>query len=92
MNGIPVIKIELEHMKHSILHAFSQHVADTDSMVKSAVEKFCTPENLQRILDNQVEAVLKAAIQEEVGTFFRYGDGRAFLRKAVTDQLEKNYL
>lgn len=79
--GVPIMRLELEGMKHSILHAFSQMSVATDAMVQVEVEKFCQPERLQEIIAQEVGRVLKASIENEVRSFFSYGDGGTYIKE-----------
>lgn len=90
MSGIPIIRLELEGMKLAILHAFSEYQAGTDQAVKEAMEKYCSPENLARIVDQCVERELRAAIEKEIASFFQYGAGRQFLAAAVKQKLSES--
>lgn len=37
-------------MKHAMLHAFSEHLLNTDAAFKAAIEDACKPEKVQAIL------------------------------------------
>ena len=87
--SIPVVRLEVEYMKHAILHAFTEHTMKVDEDVKRAVEYFCRPENIQAIVGKAVNDVLKSAIEDEIRNFFMYGAGKAALADAVKRRLEK---
>lgn len=87
MGQIPIIRLELESMKHSIYAAFSEHAASMDLDIKASVEAFCTPGNPKGIIKDQVDRVLKAAIEDEIKSFYAYGDGRKIIREAVQKRL-----
>ena len=65
-NSIPVVRLEVEYMKHTILHAFTEHSLKVDEDVKRAVDHFCRPENIQAIVKGAVDSVLKEAINSEI--------------------------
>lgn len=90
-NGMPILRLELEGMKLSFLRAFQELSVQTDAMVKSAVEDFCRPERLQKIIDDEVNRTLKAAIEKEVETFFRYGDGSELIKLLTRKALESKF-
>lgn len=85
--NMPIIRLSLEGMQMSILHAFAQYQVENDAMVKEAVEAFLKPENVQRIVAQCVEREIKSALEKEISTFFLYGAGRDFLAKAVKEKL-----
>lgn len=88
-HSIPVVRLEVEYMKHAILHAFTEHTLKVDQDVKAAVEHFCRPENVRAIVAQAVDSVLKDAIEGEIRDFFMYGAGREALAQAVKDRLNK---
>lgn len=84
---IPVIRLEVEGMKFAILKAIPEYAADLSAEIASAVERFCTPENIQVVIDTEVSRVIRSVIDEEVTRFYRSGDGRAVIRQAVGERL-----
>lgn len=88
--GIPIIKLEVEGMRHTVYHALSEHAAAMDESVKAAVDAFCTPENIDSIVRGAVMEHMNAAVKEEVRDFFRYnGAGRKAVREAVIQHLDE---
>lgn len=85
--NVPLIRLEVEHMKQSMVHACSIYLAKMDEQIQAAVERECTVENVTRIIQNAAAEAITKAIKEEVDAFFRYGDGRKVINKAVTEQL-----
>lgn len=90
---MPIIRLEVEGMKHSILTALSRHSVEMDSMVQGAVEAFCTSEHINNIVKSEVNLQLELAVKAEVRSFFQYsGAGRKAVYEAVTKHLEDNFL
>ena len=85
--SFPVIKIELERMRATLLVALSEYAARMDSDIQTAVDQFCQPDNLKAVIEQVVERELKAAISQEVEQFFRYGAGRQAISRAVVERL-----
>lgn len=88
MNAVPLIRIELEGMKHAIIHAMSEHLAQMDADIQEAVNAACTPENIKKIITDTAEREIKNAITQHVQDFYRYGDGRSVIRDAVFEVLK----
>jgi hypothetical protein len=88
--SMPVIRLELETMRHSICAAFSDYVTKLDEDVQAAVEAFCTPSNLKAIIETQVRQTLTAAIQDEIKAFYSCGDGRKAVKEAIQRRLSEN--
>ena len=90
--AIPVVRLEVEYMKHAILHAFTEHTLKVDADVKAAVERFCRPENIAAIVEDAVNHALKEAIYSEIENFYRYGAGKAHIVEAVRKRLSGDSL
>ena len=84
---IPIIRLEVEGMKFAILKGLAEYATDLSEEIKSAVERFCTPANIQSVIDREVHTVISRAIGEEVDRFYRTGAGRAVIRQAVDERL-----
>ncbi len=80
LQGVPVLRLTLEGMQFDILKALTQYQLDLAEETRKAVEKFCTPENVQA-------TSMRRAIEEEVERFYRTGAGREVIRQAVNDRL-----
>ena len=87
---IPIIRIELERMALTLNTMLSQELAKMDVDVREAVKHFCTPENIRRILNQQVQSAVEAGITSELSAFFRYGNGRKLLRKAIEEHFSES--
>lgn len=70
MEGIPIIRLEIERMKQTILQALPQHAAAMDASVQDAIERYCTPENIEAVVRTAATQALDAAVKEEVRSFF----------------------
>ena len=88
----PIIRLEVDRMKHSIVTALTELAALMDSSGKKAVEAYCTEENIDAVVRKAAMEALDAAVKEEVRNFFGYsGQGRLAVREAVEQFLNKNY-
>jgi hypothetical protein len=83
----PIIRLEVESMKHTMLYHLMQYSAQMDETLQKAVENFCTPENLETIIMNETSKVLDRVIREEVSRWFVHGEGRAAIKAAVEKRL-----
>lgn len=90
-NTVPIIRLEVEGMKHTVQMMLSKYAAELDKEVFDAVEKFCTSSNIERVINECTEKSIKQAIELEIGDFFRYGNGRKAIKEAVENQLNGIY-
>ena len=88
MDGtIPIIRMEVEGMKAQICTALREYAVQMDKDIQTAVDAYCTPENITRVIHQAAFAALDYAIKEEVDKFFRYGDGRKAVAAAVKESI-----
>lgn len=86
---VPIIRLEVEAMRHTIQVALSQHSAQLDQNIQSAIEEYCTADNIERVVKKAAAAALDVAIKEEVDRFFRYGAGREAVAASVKESILK---
>ena len=87
---LPIIRLEVEGMKHSISVALMEHQIQMDEYVSKAIEEYCTPENIERVVMAASSLAINNALKEEVEKFFRYGNGRKAIATAVENILMNN--
>lgn len=88
--SIPIIRIELEGMKHTLMAAMSQHLLEMDDLIQVQVDRVCTPENISSIVYEQAKTQIKNAIDDAVRTFYSYGDGQKAVKEAVFQALKES--
>ena len=90
MMNVPIIRLEVERMKETILAALPRHAAMMDASIQAAIEAYCTPENINLVVQEVVKHNLDAAVKEEVRNFFQWSaPGRQAVREAVTAWMEE---
>jgi hypothetical protein len=90
VNGIPVVRLEIEGMKHTIMHAMTQHLAHMDSDIRAAVERACKPEHISELIETTARKQIAEAVKAEIESFYRYGPGRKAVKEAVIKTLGKD--
>jgi len=90
--NLPIIKLEIQGMRHTIATALSQHSAAMDADVQREIEAFCSEGSITRIIQDIVRREVTAAVTEEVQNFFRYSrPGRQAIREAVQQHLDEQF-
>jgi len=86
----PIIRLEVDFMKATMLRHLSEEAVKIDSMVQQAVEDYCSEENLRAILNVEVKQAMDAAVREEVRGFFNGTQaGRLAVREMVIRHLDE---
>ena len=90
--SVPIIRLEVEGMKHTVQVALMNHAAQMDTSIQQAVEAYCTKENIDAVVMKVAREALDMAVREEVRNFFGYGRvGRQAVREAVHHWLNEMY-
>lgn len=89
MNEIPLIRIEVETMRQSMIHAFSRQMLRLDEMFKEAINDACQPEKVQAILTEAANKYIQEALKLETERYFLYGEGRKYISEKVKEKLDK---
>lgn len=90
MTNLPIIRLEVERMRHSIVAMLTEAELKIDQNIQQALDAYCTPENLTRVITQELKQTLDSVIKEEVKNFFTYGEGRKVVKAAVIKKLEEN--
>lgn len=86
--SLPLIKIEVEHMRQSMVHAFSERVLKMDGLFQHAITEACKPEVVQEIVTDAARRYLRQALDEEVKNYLTHGEGRKLVRAEVEKRLK----
>jgi hypothetical protein len=86
----PIIKLQVDFMKSTMLRHLSEEALKMDFMVQQAVEAYCSEENLKAILNVEVKQAMDEAVREEVRSFFNgTRAGRLAVREMVIRHLDE---
>ena len=89
--NVPIIRLEIEGMKHTIMIALAEHVHKIDSDIQAAVAEYCKPDNLSLIVQGIASKAIDEAMESEIEHFFRYGEGRKQVASAVMQTMAERY-
>lgn len=81
----------MQGFQHTLKMMIAERQLQLDELLNKAVDSFCTPENLSRVLEETVNREMKIAIESEVHKFYTYGPGRKVIAQAVLERLEENH-
>lgn len=88
MNNLPIITLEVERMKHTLHCALAEHASLMSTSVKEAIDTYCTPENINVVVQQEVKRQLDTAVKEEIRSFFAGSTlGRLAVKEAVYEHM-----
>lgn len=83
MLELPKIRIEVENMKYTILHAFASHNDEIEKIVEEelskAIANYPFGNEISKLANEAIADVLKSTIEN----YFRYGAGREEISSGV---------
>lgn len=83
----PIVRLEIENMKHTILVALHEYTDRMDADIQQAIDIACSPENIRRTIENEVQRQVGVILREEITRFYQYGPGRETIRGLVENIL-----
>jgi hypothetical protein len=84
---MPMLRVELEHHKQTLIAAINDRLADQEHILKDAVERALTPEYVRATVEKQAREVFDRVLVDEIQNYYRYGNGRAAIRAAIEERL-----
>jgi len=84
MNKLPIIRLELEGFRHSIVAMLTEHAAKMDVDIRNAVESYLTSANVAEVIAGTVRATINEQIRASIESHYKYGEGRKIIDSEVT--------
>ena len=87
MLQLPMIKLEIQEMKHAIMHHFTAYQSKLNDAVQEQLEKVIESYDYET-------AIVKAAtecIDGAIESFFKYGEGRKIIAETLNEALIKTF-
>ena len=81
--NLPIIRLEIEGMKHSILHHLGLHNDEIARLVEREIDDAIKNIDLRAKVRSEVERAVTKSIEE----YFRYGGGASAISQAVFESL-----
>ena len=84
--AIPIIRLEIDHMKHAIASALGIEGSDLEEFINEEIEN-----QLAILVKDEIPRMVRDAIvqctQDSLKSYFSYGDGA----KAINDAISENF-
>lgn len=86
----PILRIELDGLKHSTYHAMAGASDEINAELKRQLDAYLTTENIGALIAKEIARVVPNAISRAIEHYFRYGDGATQLEENIVDMLSGN--
>ena len=83
LESYPIIKLEIDQMKYSIMHHFSAYQGELSKLVETEIERAIKGFDIESAVTDAVYSVIK----ESIDSYFSFGDGRKILNDAIKESL-----
>ncbi len=87
----PIIRLELEGMRHSVLHAFMAHNTEIEGYVgealKKTIENYNFLEEVRRFANAELHEAVKRAVVNAIGDILYNKDVQHAIKEAVIKAL-----
>lgn len=71
--NFPIIKLEVQHLRQCVMHAFQEQQIQYDEIFKQVLEEATTHEAVVQAVRDAVRHELRDRVQDAVKTFFAWG-------------------
>lgn len=85
MNDIPMVRLELQEMKYSVIHSLLTHQKQINELVEKQLNNVIENFDYESVVRQVASDALTKAIKE----YFQYGDGYQTIIQAVKEALPK---
>lgn len=88
-SGIPIIRLEIESMKHAISIALNERMLSMDADIQAALDELCTVERIRAEIKQAVDRAIPGEIARIVAGLFHWGPARDQMDEAVKEVVRK---
>ena len=89
MIQMPTVRLEVEGMKHQVVHHLGKFHEDVEKHVGEEVEKALRRMDWQDEIQRLVTSLVKDAVVRSVESYFRMGEGRRLVDHIVGEAMPK---
>ena len=87
MNKLPIVTIQLEHMRDNIQHAMMAHGDEVNAAVAIGVQNAIDGFDIQGAAERHTKTAVEAAIQTQISNYFDYGEGHKIIKDVINEAL-----
>ena len=89
--NLPIIKLEVEHLRQCVVHAFAEQQIQYDKIFKQVLQEATTQEAVVQAVRDAVRTELRTKVQEAVKKFFSWGSpGYSIIYELIQRKLRED--
>ena len=85
----PIIRLELDGMKASMMHMVSEKLIDLDADIKRLLDAELESGRIEEMLAKLVQEAVDASLRESVKSYFTYGAGHWTVKERAQEVLDE---
>jgi len=87
MNEMPIIRLEVEQIKHQILHHFGQYQKEVSVAVEKQIEKVIGEFDFYA----EIKPIVEKCLRDNLNGYFSYGEGNTMINNSLQEALDKTF-
>ncbi len=88
-NFYPQLRLELQGVKHQILHNFSNFQLKCAKKIQKEIDNVIKTFDFKEIVNHEIQTVLSAVVKEVIKEYFEFGYGRKFIKKCMDKSISQ---
>jgi hypothetical protein len=89
MYSVPLVKVELEHMRQTMIVALSDYQERISQSVNEQLEDIVNNFDFSKVVDETATKVIEEAIRDALTNYFKYGDGHKIIETTISKMLKQ---
>lgn len=81
--NLPIIKLEIDGIRHQVIHAFAQHNSEIEIAVNEEFKRQIDAFNFSDAVTREFRTAMESAIRSAIERYFYEGGGRALVAAKV---------
>lgn len=67
------------------------HAQEIKQSIQQAINNYCSPDNLQKVIQEQIDEAIRKELSEQIKSFFGYGgDGKSYISENIKNLLKRS--
>lgn len=89
MYDVPLVKIELENMRQTVIVALSNYQGQISQNVNEQLKDIVNNFDFSKVVNDTATKVIEEAIRDALTSYFKYGDGRRVIETTISEMLKQ---
>ena len=83
----PELRLELQNMKYTVIHALQQHNHEIEKYVEEKLKDVVDNFDYEKTIKEMANDVIRKSVENAVTSYFSYGEGNDLIKQLVAEKL-----